>query len=158
MFLSLFFQIQFILTIRFNYTPMKFLHLSFLLVFSQVLFAQTTDKSKKATQPALRFAVLEIERQDIPYGSEDLFVFEFKNTSKKAAVITNVQTSCGCTAADRPETPIRKGKKGVIKVHYDTKRVGAFTKTITVFSNVGDPIILTIKGTVLTPSDSPVTN
>ncbi len=158
MFLLLFFQIQVLLTVRFNYIPMKFLHLSLLLVFSQVLFAQTTDKSKKATQPALRFAVLEIERQDIPYGSEDLFVFEFKNTSKKAAVITNVQTSCGCTAADRPETPIRKGKKGVIKVHYDTKRVGAFTKTITVFSNVGDPIVLTIKGTVLTPSDSPVTN
>ena len=61
---------------------MKFLHLSILLVFTQVFFAQTTEKTKKATQPALRFAVLEIERQDIPYGSEDLFVFEFKNTSK----------------------------------------------------------------------------
>ena len=62
---------------------MKFLHLSILLVFTQLFFAQTTEKTKKATQPALRFAVLEIERQDIPYGSEDLFVFEFKNTSKK---------------------------------------------------------------------------
>ena len=118
---------------------MKLLQLSLFLCLSQFLFAQTTEKSKKTTPPTLRFAVLEIERQDIPYGSEDLF-------------------SCGCTAADRPETPIRKGKKGVIKVHYDTKRVGAFTKTITVFSNVGDPIVLTIKGTVLTPSDSPVTN
>ena len=137
---------------------MKFLHLSLFLAFAQFFFAQTTEKTKKVEQPALRFNVLEIERQNIPYGSEDLFVFEFKNTSKKAAVITNVQTSCGCTAADRPEAPIRKGKKGVIKVHYDTKRVGAFTKTITVFSNVGDPIVLTIKGTVLTPSDSPVTN
>lgn len=137
---------------------MKFLHLSLFLAFAQFFFAQTSENAKKAAQPALRFNVLEIERQNIPYGSEDLFVFEFKNTSKKAAVITNVQTSCGCTAADRPEAPIRKGKKGVIKVHYDTKRVGAFTKTITVFSNVGDPIVLTIKGTVLTPSDSPVTN
>jgi hypothetical protein len=137
---------------------MKFLQLTFVLFFSQLLFAQTPETTKKTTQPVLRFTVLEIERQNIPYGSEDLFIFEFKNTAKKAAVITNVQTSCGCTAADRPETPIRKGKKGVIKVHYDTKRVGAFTKTITVFSNVGDPIVLTIKGTVLTPSDSPVTN
>ena len=137
---------------------MKLLQLSLFLCLSQLLFAQSTEKSKKTAQPSLRFNVLEIERQDIPYGSEDLFVFEFKNTAKKAAVITNVQTSCGCTAADRPETPIRTGKKGVIKVHYDTKRVGAFTKTITVFSNVGDPIVLTIKGTVLTPSDSPVTN
>jgi hypothetical protein len=137
---------------------MKLLQLTLFLCFSQLFFAQSSENGKKTTQPALRFTVLEIERQDIPYGSEDLFVFEFKNTSKKAAVITNVQTSCGCTTAERPETPIRKGKKGVIKVHYDTKRVGAFTKTITVFSNVGDPIVLTIKGTVLTPSDSPVTN
>ena len=137
---------------------MKYLNLSFFLVISSVFFAQAQPKTKKEAQPPLKFTVLEIERQNIPYGSEDLFVFEFKNTSKKAAVITNVQTSCGCTAAERPETPIRKGKKGVIKVHYDTKRVGGFTKTITVFSNVGDPIVLTIKGAVLSPSDSPVTN
>jgi hypothetical protein len=137
---------------------MKYLHLSFFLVISSVFFAQAQPKTKKEAQPPLKFTVLEIERQNIPYGSEDLFVFEFKNTSKKAAVITNVQTSCGCTAAERPETPIRKGKKGVIKVHYDTKREGGFTKTITVFSNVGDPIVLTIKGSVLSPSDSPVTN
>lgn len=137
---------------------MKLFQLSFLLFFAQLAFAQAPAKAKSPAQPALRFNLLEIERQDIPYGSEDMFVFEFKNMSKKPAVITNVQTSCGCTAADRPETPIRKGKKGVIKVHYDTKRVGAFTKTITVFSNVGDPIVLTIKGTVLTPSDSPVIN
>jgi hypothetical protein len=137
---------------------MKYLNLSFFLVISSVFFAQAQPKAKKEEQPPLKFTVLEIERQNIPYGSEDLFVFEFKNTSKKAAVITNVQTSCGCTAAERPETPIRKGKKGVIKVHYETKRVGGFTKTITVFSNLGDPIVLTIKGSVLSPSDSPVTN
>ena len=137
---------------------MKYLQLSLFLILSAAIFAQTPTQSKKEVQPPLKFAVLEIERQNIPYGSEDLFVFEFKNTAKKAAVITNVQTSCGCTAADRPETPIRKGKKGVIKVHYYTKRVGGFTKTITVFSNVGDPIVLTIKGSVLSPSDSPVIN
>jgi hypothetical protein len=137
---------------------MKYLQLSFFLLLSSTFFAQEIPSAKKDAQPPLRFTVLEIERQNIPFGSEDLFVFEFKNTSKKAAIITNVQTSCGCTAAERPETPIKKGKKGVIKVHYDTKRVGGFTKTITVFSNVGDPIVLTIKGTVLSPSDSPVIN
>ena len=89
---------------------MKYLQLSFFLVLSTALFAQAQPKAKKEAQPPLKFTVLEIERQNIPYGSEDLFVFEFKNTSKKAAVITNVQTSCGCTAAERPETPIRKGK------------------------------------------------
>ena len=86
------------------------------------------------------------------------FVFEFKNVSKKSITVSNVQTSCGCTAAEKPSEPIKKGKKGVIKVTYDTKRVGAFTKTITVFSDGGDPVVLTIRGTVLSPADSPTTN
>ena len=94
---------------------MKLFQLSFLLFFAQLAFAQAPAKAKSPAQPALRFNLLEIERQDIPYGSEDMFVFEFKNMSKKPAVITKVQTSCGCTAADRPETPIRKGKKALLK-------------------------------------------
>ncbi|MEN9699779.1 MAG: hypothetical protein RLZZ301_977 [Bacteroidota bacterium] len=136
---------------------MKLTILSFLLVCVNAMFAQTTPTTK-AVKPALQFTTLEIVRENIPYGSEELFVFEFKNTTKKPIVISNVQTSCGCTAAEKPEAPIGKGKKGVIKVHYDTKRVGAFTKTITVFSNAGEPVVLTIKGTVLSQSDSPTTN
>ena len=142
---------------------MKTLFVALVVLLATPSFAQETvvkETKKEVKKPAkgLTFTKLEIVRNDIPYGSDESFIFEFKNDSKIPAIIQGVQTSCGCTAAERPETPIRKGKKGVIKVHYDTKRVGAFTKTITVFSNVGDPIILTIKGSVLTPSDSPVIN
>ena len=42
-----------------------------------------------------------------------------------------------------------KGETGIIKVNYDTKRVGAFTKTITLNSNAKtDTKVLTIKGVV----------
>ena len=142
---------------------MKLLQLSLFLCFSQLLFAQTTEKGKKTAQPTLRFNVLEIERQDIPYGSEDLFVFEFKNNGKTPLIITNVQTSCGCTAAEKPTEPIAKGKSSKIVVNYDTKRVGQFTKTITVTTNAStEPIILTITGKVLpqeaAPAEAPTTN
>lgn len=113
--------------------------------------AQETTK-KEATKPAakgLTFTKLEIERKDIPYGSDELFVFEFKNDANMPAIIQGVQTSCGCTAAEKPEEPIKPGKKSQISVKYDTKRVGQFTKTITITSNVSEPIILTIKGNVL---------
>jgi hypothetical protein len=101
------------------------------------------------TKKGLEFKKMEIVRENIPYGTDDMFVFEFKNESKQDALITGVQTSCGCTTANKPEEPVKPGKSSSISVKYDTKRVGQFTKTITVSSNVSEPIILTIKGSVL---------
>ena len=41
------------------------------------------------------------------------------------------------------------GQTGVIKVHYDTKRGGAFTKTVSITSNAKTANkVLTIKGNV----------
>lgn len=121
-------------------------------------FAQTAqkDKPKKETaatdkaKSAVSFKTLKIERAEIPYDSKEPFVFEFKNNGKTPLIITNVQTSCGCTAAEKPTEPIAKGKSSKIVVNYDTKRVGQFTKTITVTTNAStEPIILTITGKVL---------
>lgn len=135
---------------------MKFIMLTLALILGVQVNAQEEKKTetkkettKKKKSTGLTFTTVEIVRNDIPYGSDELFVFEFKNNSKTPAIIQNVQTSCGCTTANKPEEPIKPGKKSQISVKYDTKRVGAFTKTITITSNVGEPIILTIKGTVL---------
>lgn len=104
----------------------------------------------KQNKAPITFSNLVIERTAIPYDSQELFAFEFKNTGDTPILIQNVQTSCGCTTAAKPEEPIQPGKKGQISVKYDTKRVGDFTKTITVTTNVQtEPIILTIKGKVL---------
>lgn len=134
---------------------MKFILFTLALILGSQINAQETEKKKvekkevAKKKKGLTFTKMEIVRNDIPYGSEELFVFEFKNDSKTPAIIQGVQTSCGCTTANKPEEPIKPGKKSQISVKYDTKRVGAFTKTITITSNVSEPIILTIKGTVL---------
>ncbi len=133
---------------------MKILLFSLALLFGFQLSAQETTKkasAKKETvkKKGLTFTKLEIVRDAIPYGSEELFSFEFKNDSKTPAIIQGVQTSCGCTTANKPEAPIKPGKKSEISVKYDTKRVGQFTKTITITSNVSEPITLTIRGNVL---------
>lgn len=119
------------------------------LFFSQLLLGQNIQNPEKSPKPTLIFNTMEIVRDSIPYESKNLFVFEFKNDSKKPATIQNVQTSCGCTAAEKPSEPIEPGKKSKISVSYDTTRVGSFTKTITVTSDVSDPIVLTIRGSVL---------
>jgi hypothetical protein len=106
-------------------------------------------KSKKEKSP-ITFTTVVIERKDIPYGTDDMFEFEFKNTGKSPLTIQNVQTSCGCTTAEKPTAPVMPKKSSKIIVNYDTKRVGHFTKTITIKTDAQEePIILTIKGNVL---------
>jgi hypothetical protein len=75
--------------------------------------------------------------------------FKFTNTGKEPLIISNAVGSCGCTVPTYPKEPILKGQSAVIKVHYDTKRVGAFTKNVTITSNAKTGTkMLTIKGTV----------
>ena len=85
----------------------------------------------------------------IKQGANGTCEFKFKNTGKDPLVISNARGSCGCTVPTWPKEPIMKGETGVIKVNYDTKRVGAFTKTVTLNSNAKtDTKVLTIKGVV----------
>ena len=52
-----------------------------------------------------------------------------------------------------PREPIAPGSSAEIGVKYDTKRVGKFTKTITLTTNADKrPVILTIKGEVNPPA------
>lgn len=115
--------------------------------------AKPTEKKPKTTKTTkqklpITFKTVEIARPNIAFGADETFTFEFKNTGKTPIIISNVQTSCGCTTAEKPTEPVQPGKSSKISVKYDTKRVGDFTKTITVSHNVGDPIVLTIKGKV----------
>ena len=78
-----------------------------------------------------------------------VFDFEVMNTGSAPLLLTDVTTSCGCTARQYTKEPILSGKKGSVLVTYDpTGRPGPFNKTITVKSNAGKPIILKIKGEV----------
>ncbi|MCH3882709.1 MULTISPECIES: DUF1573 domain-containing protein [Tenacibaculum] len=71
----------------------------------------------------------------IAQGSEGKRVFEFTNIGEEPIIITRVSSSCGCTIPKKPEQPIMPGETGKIEVSYDTKRLGGFSKTITIFSN-----------------------
>ena len=81
-----------------------------------------------------------------------LRTFEFKNTGNAPLIITNVQSTCGCTVPSKPTEPIMPGKTGKIDVKYNMSP-GPIRKTITVESNAtnveGGRIALKIKGEVL---------
>lgn len=78
--------------------------------------------------------------------------FEFTNTGKEPLVLSNVRSSCGCTVPKWTREPILPGQSGTINVKYDTRRMGAINKHITVLSNAKtSSVVLRIKGTVVQP-------
>jgi Protein of unknown function (DUF1573) len=82
--------------------------------------------------------------------------FEFTNTGDAPLIISNVQSTCGCTVPTKPTEPIMPGKTGKIEVKYNMSP-GPIRKTITVESNAvnyeGGKIPLKIKGTVIIPEE-----
>jgi len=82
-----------------------------------------------------KFEAEVIDYGKVDKGSDGSKVFVFKNIGDQPLIIKNIQSSCGCTVPKKPENPIMPGKIGEIKVSYDTKRVGGFSKAITIFSN-----------------------
>lgn len=87
----------------------------------------------------------------IQQGGNGTWEFKFKNTGTDPLIITEAKGSCGCTVPTYPQNiPIKPGESQIIRVTYDTKRVGNFTKTVNVYSNTKAHVtVLTIKGTVL---------
>lgn len=82
--------------------------------------------------------------------------FEFKNTGNQPLIITNVQSTCGCTVPSKPTEPIMPGQTGKIDVKYNMSP-GPIRKTITVESNAvnyeGGKIPLKIKGDVVVKTE-----
>lgn len=82
-------------------------------------------------------------------GKDGSTEFVFQNTGKVPLILSNVEASCDCTTPKWPKEPILPGKKAVIKVVYDTQKMGVFNKTITVRSNaITNKVELTIQGEV----------
>jgi len=107
-----------------------------------------------ATQAqSIKFESLEIDYGQIKQGDEGTRLFKFTNIGNAPLVITNAQGSCGCTVPSYSQAPIAPNSSSEISVRYDTNRIGAFTKTVTLTTN--DPkhptVVLTIRGTVNTP-------
>lgn len=90
-----------------------------------------------------------IDYGKIDKGSNGERTFVFTNVGNQPLIIKNIQSSCGCTVPKKPEKPIMPGEKGEIKVSYDTKRIGGFSKAITIFSNAKNSRkVIKIKGYV----------
>lgn len=130
----------------------KYILIAFVLVNS-VAFAQKGPK-----------IVFKDKDNTIDYGTTNkdddngIRSFEFTNTGDAPLIITNVQSTCGCTVPSKPTEPILPGKTGKIEVKYNM-HTGPIRKTITVESNAVNVeegrVAIKIKGEVV---EKPIVN
>jgi hypothetical protein len=122
---------------------MRTLFIVLLSCISLAAFSQKADD-------AVKFDVGEHAFGKVPKGKPVTFEFKFTNPGKKPLIIEDATAECGCTKPEFPQQPIMPGKTGKIKVTYDAKAPGAFTKKVTVrIVNVAEAKILTITGEVI---------
>ena len=117
----------------------------FVSIFSSSVFGQGAKIEFKDADNTIDYGRVEKNSDD------GVRSFEFTNTGDAPLIITNTQSTCGCTVPSYPKEPIMPGKSGKIQVKYNMG-VGPIRKTITIESNAsnyeGGRIPLKIKGEV----------
>jgi len=100
--------------------------------------------------PVIKFESEVHDYGKVPVNSDGACQFKFKNTGKEPLILTNVKASCGCTVPSWPKDPIAPGANAIIDVKYNSmNRAHTINKSITVFSNASDSIVvLRIQGEV----------
>ena len=121
---------------------------------SSAVIAQEKAEKKPVTEESTSTSEIVFDKETHDYGTIEqgangIYEFKFTNSGKEPLVISNCKGSCGCTVPSWPKEPIKPGGTGAIKVSYDTKRIGAFNKTVTISSNAKTSNkTITIKGVV----------
>lgn len=114
-------------------------------VFNSSAFAQGAKIEFKDADNTIDYGRVEKNSDD------GIRTFEFTNTGDAPLIITDVQSTCGCTIPTKPKEPIMPGKTGKIEVKYNMS-LGPIRKTITVESNATNyedgRIAIKIKGEV----------
>jgi len=104
------------------------------------VYAQEASASDQAG-PVMTFNEEKHDFGDINQGDKVEHVFEFENTGNEPLIITNVQTTCGCTAPEWPRDPVAPGQSSKIKVVFNSSgKIGRQNKVITIVSNAKNPM------------------
>lgn len=106
--------------------------------------------------PFITFTEVAHDFGDIEQGDMVEYVFEFTNTGDAPVVISNVLTTCGCTASSWPREPIVPGSSSKIEVTFNSAgKIGHQNKVITIMSNAtNNPERVKIVTNILPKSDS----
>ena len=123
--------------------------LLFLFVSFGVFTLQAQTKPSKEDGAQIKFEKTILDYGKVLKGSSGSRYFKFTNTGNAPLEFKSVEGSCGCTVPKMPSEAVLPGKSSKLEVTYDTKRMGRFSKSVTIVTNASkEPVVLRIKGEV----------
>jgi len=105
-----------------------------------IVYSDTT----KDTPLVLKDPIISLKTHNINIGNTpqsdtplkyDLY---YSNTGTEPLLITKVRTSCSCTVAYYPKTPLPPGGSDKIVLELETKFTGTFRKVVAIYSNAAN--------------------
>lgn len=77
---------------------------------------------------------------------------KIKNTGNYPLVVGDIEPSCSCTVAGKPEEPIKPGATGIIEATVDTDKIGKgkFSRDIRIIANTTpSTLVVAIQGEII---------
>lgn len=134
-------------------------YLASILLSAICLFASAQEGESTETPltgSKITFSEKSFDFGDIGQGDKVEYTFEFENTGTEPLILSDVRTTCGCTAPQWPREPIAPGVKASLKVVFNSAgKMGMQNKVITVMSNaVNSPERVKIVANILPPDNN----
>ncbi len=124
----------------------------------------TPDGSASTGTPHMELNPTEFDFKEAWQGSPAEGELTIKNVGT-APLTLDTRSSCGCTVATKPKSPLQPGESTAFKVTYNTSHAGVANKTVTITTNDPEQASVAVKvtGTVkalvaASPSDRLVFN
>lgn len=124
--------------------------------------APPKPKVKKPKKPATPTAKFKFDSKEhnfgtIVVGTKVEHDFYFTNTGEVPMIITDANSTCGCTIPEIPKEPTPPGARGKIKVTFDsTGKIGMQDKHVTITANTYPKnTVIHMKGLALTENMMP---
>lgn len=119
-------------------------------VFAQAAAQTTTNNTNNPDAPIIFLEETLFDYGTIEQNSDGSHNFIYKNIGKEPLIFSKVRSSCGCTIPEWSREPLLSQQQDTIKVKYDTRRLGRFSKTVSIFSNAKKPmVVVRIQGEVV---------
>lgn len=129
---------------------MKVIPILFVLFIGFGVYAQS-EETTTATGAKITFEESVFEFGEITQGDRVEHTFNYTNTGTVPLIISNVKTTCGCTAPDWSREALAPGESQVMTIKFNSAgKMGMQNKVITISSNaVNNPERIKITANVL---------
>jgi hypothetical protein len=113
------------------------------LVSGIISIAQTAPSQNG---PAIKLAETSHDFGDIYQGEKVSYIYAFTNIGNEPLILSEVITTCGCTAPSWDKSPVMPGESGEIQIVFNSEnKMGRQNKGITILSNaINSPARVTI--------------